>query len=120
MNCGFDGLLTNPSGWKISPFDHGNVMRTSAGSATQSPTVETRRTVGVRSVSRRKRMKYRSRPNSGATTRIVNGAAKGMRQPCFVLSQQEKTATVEAIAPWAKLNTRDDVYVSTRPSAEMA
>ncbi len=51
------GLLMSPSGLKMSAFDAVKTIFVTAGTATQSPTVDTRRTVGVECVSRRNRPK---------------------------------------------------------------
>ncbi len=75
----------SPWGWKTSSVENGNSILITAGSATQSPTVETSRTVGLVWVRRRNSAKYRNSPSSGATTRIVNGAATSMLHPFLVV-----------------------------------
>ena len=51
------GLLMSPSGLKMSALDAVKTIFVMAGTATQRPTVETSRTVGVACVSRRNRPK---------------------------------------------------------------
>ncbi len=81
------GLLVSPWASKISALENGKRIFVSAGSATQRPTVETKRTSGGAWVSRRKRTAQRNRPSSGHMISTVMAPAVGIDQPSWWLSQ---------------------------------
>ena len=89
---------------------------TSAGSATRRPIVPTMRAYTGAAASRRSSIRSSSRPSSGANTsteRISDGHPVRCPRPCSAGSRS--TATVNAIAPCAKLKIPDVWYVSTSP-----